>query len=64
MNTNNKITTVQKSSLRGKQLLVSSRSTERFIITQELIGGRVIALCNNGQEYCFDLTEDVTVIHN
>ena len=58
----NTITTIQKSSLRGKVLVVSYRSSERFIITQELLGGRVIALCNDGTEYCFDLEDDVTII--
>lgn len=60
---NNTITVNGKSSLKGKELIVNYRSSERFIIKEETIGGQVIVLCNDGSEYCFDLSDDVGVIN-
>jgi len=59
----NTITVNGKSSLKGKELRVNYRSSERFIIKEETIGGQVIVLCNDGIEYCFDLSDDVKVIN-
>jgi hypothetical protein len=56
------ITVKEKSSLKGKELKVNYRTSERFIIKEETPGGQVIALCNNGVEYCFDLSDDVEVL--
>ena len=54
---------IEKSHLQGKELVVNYRSSERFIIMFETIGGGVIVLCNDGVEYCFDLSDDVQVIN-
>jgi hypothetical protein len=58
----NQITVIAKSNLKGKLLRVNYRSSERFIIKEELPGGRIIALCNNGIEYCFDLSDNITIL--
>ena len=59
----NTITVKGKSQLKGKQLIVNYRPDERFIIQEETAGGQVIVLCNDGVEYCFDLSDDVEVIN-
>ena len=44
-------------------LSVAYRPDESFIIAEEIKGGNVIALANNGTQYCFDLDdEDIEVI--
>ena len=58
----NTITTIQNSLLKGKFLKVNYRPSESFIISEEIDGGRVIVLSNDGIEYCFDLSDDVEVI--
>ena len=63
MKTYNEIRVIKKSPLQGKELVVNYRSSERFIIMEETIGGGVIVLCNDGVEYCFDLCDDVQVIN-
>lgn len=52
----------EKSSLKGKELIVNYRSDERFIIKEEVLGGSVIVLANDGIEYCFNLSDDVVVV--
>lgn len=59
----NTITLNKKSILKGKELRVNYRTSERFIIKEETWGGQVIVLANNGVEYCFDLSDDVEVIN-
>ena len=59
----NAITVNSKSTLKGKELIVNYRTSERFIIKEETAGGQVIVLCNDGIEYCFDLSDDVKIIN-
>ena len=57
----NVITVKDKSPLKGMFLKVNYRPNDKFIIKEELPGGRVIVLSNDGVEYCFDLSDDVEV---
>jgi len=59
----NTITIIEKSPLKGKFLKVNYRLSESFIIVEETIGGGVIVLCNDGIQYCFNLSDDVEVIN-
>ncbi len=62
-NAMNTLTIIENSTLRGKMLSVAYRPDESFIIAEEIKGGNVIALANNGTQYCFDLDdEDIEVI--
>jgi hypothetical protein len=59
----NTITIIENSPLTGKILKVNYRPNEAFMITNETLGGGVTALCSDGNEYYFNLSDDVEILN-